>query len=243
MSGTAGRSTGGAERTSRGKFRYITRKWARYLVANPKGVRWLWPYFTSLSARPLSSERPWMAFEAIAGLEELLRPEDLLFEYGSGGSTLFFARRVAKVVSVEHETSFCSVVSRRLAEEGIENVEYHCVPPEPDRSAAAGDPGRFGSTNAACRRMSFERYVTVLDSREEGSFDWIVVDGRARVDCVRHAMAPLRPGGVLVLDNSNRPQYAPAIDLLEGWKASHYYGPVFGDYVFSRTSFFRKPPA
>jgi precorrin-6B methylase 2 len=180
-----------------------------------------------------------MAFEAISELEGLLRPEDLLFEYGSGGSTLFFARRVAKVVSVEHEAGFCGEVSRRLEEEGIENVEYHCVPPEPAAQAAV----RYGSTNAAYRKMSFWRYVTVLDTLGKISFDWIVVDGRARVDCVRHAMAPLRPGGVLVLDNSNRSQYAPAIELLKGWQASHYYGPVFGDYVFSQTSFFRKPPA
>ena len=38
-------------------------------------------------------------------------------------------------------------------------------------------------------------------------FDFICIDGRARNLCLKLAVQNLRPGGILVLDNSDRPQY------------------------------------
>ena len=42
--------------------------------------------------------------------------------------------------------------------------------------------------------------------------DVIAVDGRDRVNCVKHAMPKLKPGGVLVLDDSHRPRYREAFE-------------------------------
>jgi predicted O-methyltransferase YrrM len=53
-----------------------------------------------------------------------------------------------------------------------------------------------------------------------GDFDLIVVDGRERVRCVRAALPRLAPGGVLLLDDSQRRRYRsvvqdPDLDVVE----------------------------
>jgi predicted O-methyltransferase YrrM len=46
---------------------------------------------------------PWLAPDAIAYLESLLRPDMEVIEFGGGGSTLWFAERVAHVTTHENK--------------------------------------------------------------------------------------------------------------------------------------------
>src|SRR5262245_28763699 len=52
---------------------------------------------------PISAQVPWLTFGAVRFLESRLASTQRVFEYGSGGSTLFLARRVEQVISVEHD--------------------------------------------------------------------------------------------------------------------------------------------
>lgn len=45
----------------------------------------------------LEFQIPWMVFGCIDFLDDWLKPDMRVFEYGSGGSTLFFANRVSNV--------------------------------------------------------------------------------------------------------------------------------------------------
>ena len=45
----------------------------------------------------------------------------------------------------------------------------------------------------------------------DGTFDLVVVDGRARNACFHRAVPRLAPGGVLVFDNVDRQRYRDAI--------------------------------
>ena len=42
----------------------------------------------------------------------------------------------------------------------------------------------------------------------DASLDLVVVDGRARVECARRAMPKVKPGGLLLLDDTSRERYA-----------------------------------
>jgi len=52
----------------------------------------------------------------------------------------------------------------------------------------------------------------------KGRFDFVLVDGRDRVRCVTKARDRVKPGGVLMLDNSERTWYSRAWELMEGWE-------------------------
>lgn len=55
-----------------------------------------------------------------------------------------------------------------------------------------------------------EAYIHAIDAEPDDSFDVVAVDGRKRLPCLRQAIRKVRPGGLLVLDDVHREQYASA---------------------------------
>jgi predicted O-methyltransferase YrrM len=60
-----------------------------------------------------------------------------VFEYGSGGSTLFFGERAKVLVSVEHDREWYKVLKQHLEKRGLRNVEYLLAEPEVAESASS----------------------------------------------------------------------------------------------------------
>ena len=57
---------------------------------------------------PIELQLPWFSYSAIDFLKIFLRKTHRVFEFGSGGSTLFFADRCASVESVEEDPSWAT---------------------------------------------------------------------------------------------------------------------------------------
>lgn len=120
---------------------------------------------------------PWLTAAMIDFLEGWLKPTDTVVEFGSGRSTLWFAERVKHVLSVEHEPGWHAEVAGRLKDERVGNVTY-VLAQDPDLYARAGD-------------QPVERA------------DLILVDGLNRDATALWALAKIRPGGVILVDNAN----------------------------------------
>src|SRR5438874_12120928 len=71
---------------------------------------------------PLDLEIPWFSYAAIDFLDGFVEPHMTIFEYGSGGSTLFFAQRARSVYSVEDNSKWFELVSQRLLEKSVSNA-------------------------------------------------------------------------------------------------------------------------
>jgi len=139
---------------------------------------------------PLDLQIPWFSYSAIDFLAEFLKPEMTVAEYGSGGSTLFFAQRTRSVYSIEDNSAWFDLVSRRLKENGITNATLRLCP--------------FDFKNP----QGFEEseYLRALPDQP---LDVIVVDGseewtQVRPICFQKAEARVKPGGIIVLDDSWR---------------------------------------
>lgn len=196
---------------------------ARGFVREPREAasipRWLMSLTRSRS--PLSMEIPWLPFAVTAYLDDNLDRRSRVFEYGGGGSTLWLARRVQSVTTVEHDPRWHGVLSAELRRQGLENCTVllrEAVPAEP---ASAGAEITFGS---AVSSGSFEEYARTIDRLPDGSLDLVLVDGRSRAACVLCAKAKLREGGLLVLDDSNRARYRSCMQALAGWRRRDFYG-------------------
>lgn len=61
-------------------------------------------------------EVPWMNYPVIRFLEGRFMKDFQLFEFGSGYSTLFYARLVQRVTSVEHDSEWLRVVKKIVPE-------------------------------------------------------------------------------------------------------------------------------
>jgi predicted O-methyltransferase YrrM len=121
---------------------------------------------------------------------------------------LFFAERVRDLVSVEHDPRWHARTAEALAAAGIGNCTYLLRPPEPREDF------RFASSDPAYEGLDFAEYVAAVEAYPDGSFDLVSVDGRARTACVLAARSKVKPGGLILLDNSDRPEYAAAAAAL-----------------------------
>lgn len=148
---------------------------------------------------------PWWTYRAAAEVQSWLasRPSPVtVFEYGSGASTVWLARRVDHVHSVEHHAGFARQMAQALAEHP--QAEVRVVEPVP--SARPLVPSR----KEGHAGLDFAAYVAAIDD-VPGSFDLVVIDGRAREACLAAAVGRLAPDGMIVFDNSRRRRYREAI--------------------------------
>lgn len=150
---------------------------------------------------------PWWTYDAIDRVDAFLsaRPDAKVFEYGSGASTVWLARRCASVVSIEHDANWFNLMQSRVAE--YSGVDLRLVPQDADMSA---EP-LFHSKKEGYLGSSFEAYVRAI-TVEGARFDLIVVDGRSRAACLAFAEQHLAEDGLIVFDNSKRRRYVEAIE-------------------------------
>jgi predicted O-methyltransferase YrrM len=190
------------------------------LRRDPTGLRYAVPYLRSLlpGKSAIADTVPMMPFRAIAWLRSFLRPGLEVFEYGSGGSTLFFATRVDRLVSVEHDPEWYARTEERLGTLPLRDCTYLLQRPD------EGANEHFASTDHRYRGMNFESYVRAIDAYPEGAFDLVVVDGRARTACMRLAMPKIKRGGFLLLDDSYRGEYSEAMNALGGFRRTDFRG-------------------
>jgi tRNA A58 N-methylase Trm61 len=182
------------------------------LLRHPREMPYAWRWLQSLlpGHTPLVDRVPWVTFRAIDWIDAYLSPDMQVFEYGAGGSTLYFAQRVRTVVSVEHDAGFYDVVGALLRQRQLNNCLIELQEPRPCTESSR----RFASFQPKYLGMCFESYVKSIDRFPDRHFDLVLVDGRARVACVERAKRKVKLGGALVLDNTDRPDYARAYEIL-----------------------------
>ena len=139
---------------------------------------------------------PWLTEKSIQFLENFLQnhPNAKILEFGSGASTIWFAKRTSNLTSIEHSKTYFYQVR-----EIIQNT------PE-------------------CNRVDYRNikrpYYFVCNILPKEAFDLILVDGRERVQCITHSIKLLKPGGVMMLDNAERRRYWKSFELMSNWKTT-----------------------
>lgn len=127
------------------------------------------------------------------GLIEYLMSQDLswaeVLEIGTGSSTVFLSKRVKNVTAVETDADW----AKKLNERKLENVKTVLV--------------------------EQHALMSSLAAMEE-SFDIICIDPAGnRLECAKSVARLLRPGGFIILDNSewypNAAEYLRSLDLIE----------------------------
>lgn len=167
-----------------------------------------------------------------------------VLEYGAGGSTIFFARRVRSVVTVEHDPIWGEKVKERLDNGQFDNCQLLIVPPQLDPTVVMknpADPASYVSGAEQLRGFDFSDYVKTVDAFGDNWFDIVFIDGRARPSCFAHALSKVAKGGYIVWDNTERSHYAPAMAMAtSGFELNDFPGPSPYVDFFTRTSVWQK---
>jgi predicted O-methyltransferase YrrM len=151
-----------------------------------------------------------------------------VFEFGSGGSTFFFARRAACVTSIESDPVWYAHITTLAQNRGLDNVDY--------RLEAMNDDSLDGY-----QQHPFFRAV------QKATWDLILIDsfcgyrtggsgGQLRPYAFSLSLAQLNPGGMIVVDDSWL--YPELLRPLRGWSIEDYVGVGPCRYGVSSTAIF-----
>lgn len=193
------------------------------------------PWWFSFHGRETLNRRavPWVTFPAVEFLKRSVRADSRVFEFGSGASTIFFARRCKEVHSIEHDIAWAEKVGTTVRSMGLSNCRLRYIPPVP----CAANHGTYSSQFPGYVDCDFEDYVRSIDEHPDASLDLVLVDGRSRDASVMHAIRKVRPGGMLVLDNTERPRYREAImHVPKTWTRRTFRGPSAAAEFFTETT-------
>jgi hypothetical protein len=105
------------------------------------------------------------------------------------------------------------------------------------------DPGSSHNFHSSdFKGYSFENYVRAIDAYPNDFFDFVIIDGHARLSCIKNSIPKIKRGGMLVLDNSDRNHYLrEGLLYLNGWSVQTFRGNVLGLLHKEQTSFYTKP--
>lgn len=153
---------------------------------------------------PRRGPGPWMCYEEIELIEDvlgILRPSRCL-EWGAGYSTLRFPERLersARWDAVEHDRAWA---------ERIEGLNRR-----PNTRVWRVAPNRFPFTDPHGDGAGADLADYVAFPERLGRFDFVLVDGRARKECLAKARELLEERGVVVLHDAERGHYRGAFSL------------------------------
>ena len=156
---------------------------------------------------------PSYSVAAMHFLEERLKKDMKVFEFGSGLSSLFYARKCKNVTAIEHDSGWYNEVKSHNSS----NLSIYLK----DLKSGNGD---------------YEKAIFDFDEQ----YDLIVVDGRKRNKCIFNCIKKLSETGVIILDDSHREKYLPGKQFLEeqGFKSIRMFSPASSKLTFTETSFF-----
>lgn len=177
-------------------------------------IGWFKAFDTRQAVDGSGNPLPWVTYSFIDFIKTRLNKELTIFEYGSGNSTLFYASKVKRVVSVEHDEAWY----QRIVKEKAPNAEMIFTQLE--------------------KGGEYSQKAGLLGEK----FDVIIVDGRDRVNCCKYSVDALSDNGVLVLDDSEREIYQEARTFLteKGFKELPFTGISPGLFYNKATSVFYK---
>ena len=127
------------------------------------------------------SNQPWMSKQEIDLILSLLNKDDIMLEYGCGGSTMFFPNYVKEYYSIESDESWANSVEKIMPK----NVTMHCIPvvrpDDPDQKHAI----KWDQLYTTKIYHAYKEYIET-GSKIGKQFSRILIDGRARPQCARY---------------------------------------------------------
>jgi hypothetical protein len=111
--------------------------------------------------------RVWMTNEEINTIRKYLKPTDIMLEWGSGGSTLYFSHFVDYYYSIEHDTEYYNSIEDEIFNRN--NIVLKLVPNNSPRSLPT-------------KKEEFIDYIRAVNTFNK-KFDKVLIDGRARQWC------------------------------------------------------------
>ena len=119
-----------------------------------------------------------------------IHKDDIMLEWGAGGSTLLFSQHVKEYYSIESNEYWFNEVKKLIGD----NVKLFLCLPIPKSPVVPSHKEDY---------LDYINKINYVNKR----FDKILVDGRARTFCAEKAVPFIKDNGLLFFHDWNRPRY------------------------------------
>ncbi|WP_017293780.1 class I SAM-dependent methyltransferase [Geminocystis herdmanii] len=152
--------------------------------------------------KPVNNETesiPWYTYPAIEFIEDKIKSDFVVFEYGSGQSTLWWAKKINQLISIESNKDWFNYLRSTLIKDPkiiLKLIE------EPDV------------------------YIKTINEFPDKYFDVIIIDGDNREECAKEAYSHLKEDGFIIFDDTDRSSYSEILTYLdsEGFYRLDFFG-------------------
>ena len=165
-----------------------------HLLSNPKNII---PYlgYSVPKSSPLELALPCWSLSAIRKMDQHLKRDHRVFEWGSGGSTLYLAKRCKELTSIEHAPNWFEQVEKILTKERVTNclLRHRQINLESEKEFLA---------SPFAKALQSTHDVIVIDGEDNfgPESNW-----SARESCFRLAEQWVcKNGGLIIVDDSWR---------------------------------------
>jgi len=166
----------------------------------------------------LDSYLPNLNLGTIKFLRKIITSESLIFETGSGNSTIWFGKQVKKVVALENDKNWYKKVQQFIKKEGLQNVKLYFDPDYPKK-----------------------QFKDTMKKEDIIEYDIVLHDGpyhaEQRVLAMKFIHLFVKPGGYLIVDDISNKQCAKGIkenlDIL-GWEKREIRGYKKSAIIYQR---------
>lgn len=170
---------------------YLIQNISRRLIFNKKSFLHQSGWISSIIKKTPVDENlktiPWFNYSFYDFISKRLNSRIIIFEFGSGYSSIYFSKIVKKVYSVEHDSFWVKKIKLLTS-----NNHYIIESSLNDK----------------------HHYINSLKF-PESKFDIVFVDGRFRKECCIQAIKYLSEKGVVILDDSERIRYQEVFLFME----------------------------
>tara|TARA_A100001011_G_C14011731_1_gene715713 strand:+ start:118 stop:786 length:669 start_codon:yes stop_codon:yes gene_type:complete len=138
---------------------------------------------------------PWLVPESVLFLEKWLQKNMKGFEFGSGRSTKWFTNKVSFYYSIEGNLEWYNKTidaNKKNIQAGRCEIVYRDI----------GDQLEIDLNKK-------NTYANSLSKFQNNYFDFGLVDGHFRYECIQKSLDKIKKGGILIIDNTD------AIDEIE----------------------------
>lgn len=157
-------------------------------------VSWVKSFISGFCQDENGDFLPWTTYQFIEFIKTKLNKEQIIFEYGSGSSTLFFAKRVKKVIALESNFDWFCFMQKKINDLELRNVELIYL-------------------DNALQNEKYENFAKEKSAEINEKFDLILIDSLKRFACARNSLQAIKPEGMVILDDSERKNYQKIFDF------------------------------
>jgi len=140
-----------------------------------KQTGWFKSFYRQRSIEYNKKPIPWITYSCLKFIENKIKNDWAIAEFGSGSSTSWWAEKVKQVVAIEHNKKWYTYVKNM--------VPSNCL-----LIFAAEDEDKYEQA-----LLKYQKH-----------FDVIVIDGIKRVECAKNILSSLNNNGIIIWDNSDR---------------------------------------